>query len=218
MINRTVKFYGQGFGTSPVDVTVTANGETVYTGPVPTLDQPIPQTPYNQDDCVSLFTTQIPVDFSGSIPMTIRVNSGYGIKFVTATANYVPVPNPVYTPEQFAIVTSPDGGEEALNIVTSLATPPFTEEEIAVLSNPSTPESEYRALLAEHGVSIYVSGGVDYYDDMFWAGDSRTDVTLDGNPEFAPDPRPDGLDGDWTWDIPVDSTLGFNFHIDAGLA
>jgi hypothetical protein len=217
MTNRTVQFLGQGFGDTPVSLTVTANNETVFDGVVSTLAEPLPEAAWPEDDSVSLFVLQIPVDFSGSFPMTIKVKSGWGIKFVTATANYVPVPNPVYTPEQFAIVTSPDGGQQALDIVVSLATPPFTQEEIDVLANPDTPEPEYRALLSAHGVSIYVSGGDDFYDDMFWPGDSRTDVTLDGNPVEPPDPRPDGLDGDWTWTVPVDSTLTFNFHLDAGL-
>lgn len=217
MTNRTVKFLGQAYGTSPVDITVTVNGETVYTGPVPTLNQPMSVWPLNNDECVTLFTTQNPVDFAGTIPMTVRVNSGYGIKFVIALANYVPVPNPVYTPEQFAIVTSPDGGQQTLDIFTALATPPFTSAEIAELADPTLPDAQYRALLSAHGLSIYVSGGVDYYDDMFWPGDSRTNVTMNGIALTPPNPRPPGQDGDWTWNVPVDSILGFDFLIDPGL-
>lgn len=218
MTNRTIKFLGQGFGNTTVNIAVTANDQPVYTGPVNTLDEPLPQTPYMPEDCVDLFTMDIPVDFSGSIPMTVTVNSGYGIKYVVIWGDYVIIPNPVYTPEQFAIITGPDwDSPEAQSIITSLANPPFTSEEIAILENPDTPDDQREALLVAHGVELYVSGGEDVFNGSFWPGDSRTNVTLNGNPVAAPNPRPPGLEGDWTWSVPVNSILGYDLNINAGV-
>jgi hypothetical protein len=218
MTNRTLVFLGQGFGSTTVDIAVTANDEVVYTGPVNTLDEPLPQTPYLAEDCATLFTMEIPVDFAGTIPMTMTVNSGYGIKFVVVWADYVIVPNPVYTAEQFAVITGPDwDSQEAQDIITSLANPPFTSEELAVLENPDTPDDQCEALLTAHGVETYVSGGDGVYNGTFWPGDSRTNVTLNGNPCVAPDPRPPGLEGDWTWSVPVDGILSYDLNINAGV-
>jgi hypothetical protein len=218
MTNRTMQFYGQGFGNDTVSVTVTASGNQVYTGTIPTEPQPLPIGWYDPSQYVYLFSLQIPVEFSGDFPVQIMVNSGYGMALYTITANYVAVPNPVYTPEQFGIISGPDwNSPEAQNIVVSLADPPFSPEEIIILENPDTPDDELNAMLVAHGVQEYVSGGDTYYDETFWPGDSRTNVTLDGIPVFSPMPRPPGFDGDWTWKIPAESTLGFDLNTNAGI-
>jgi hypothetical protein len=216
MTNRTIQFYGQGFGTTAAEISVTANGSQVFDGPVSTLDQPMPSNPrWPLDQSEILFSIEVPVEFQGTVPMEITVNSGSGILFMAEFANYVPVPNPVYTPEQFAIVTSPDSGQEGLDIIASLANPPFTQEEIDILANPNTPEAEYRALLAIHNVSIYVSSGDQEFGDNFWPGDSRTNVTINGIPGSAD--RLPGESGDWIWPVSVASTIAFTLNIDAGL-
>lgn len=221
MTNRTLQFYGKGFGNDPVTVSVTVSGNLVYSGTISTDNQSLPSDWYDWYDpelYVPLFTMQVPVEFSGNFPVQIAVTSGFGAKISEVLANYVYLPNPVFTPEQFAIISGPDwNSPEAQNIIISLASPPFTSEEIAVLTNPDTPEIEVDALLATHGVSEYVSGGSDYYTGSFWQGDSRTNVTLNESPLSAPVPRPTGLGGDWTWNVPVDSTLAFDLNITAGL-
>lgn len=219
MTNRTIQFIGQGFGATTVNISVTANDEVIYSGPVNTLNQPLPRTQWPLDNCVTLFTLDVPVDYAGNLPMTISVNSGYGIKFVEVYANYVLIPNPVYTPEQFATITAPDWDTpEAVNIITSLATPPLTSAEIAVLEDPNSTQSECDAILATHGVGLYVSGGSSVYTDSFFLGDSRSNVSLDGKPCVTPNPRPPGYEGDWTWSVPVDSVLSYDLNINAGIA
>ena len=216
MTNRTLKFYGQGFGTNPVTITAIIDGNTVYDGPVSTIDEILTSDPYPQDLCSSLFSTQIPVEFSGSFPVTIQVNSGFGIKLVTILENYILIPNPIYTPEQFEIVTNPDSGtEEVLDIFIDLASPAFSPEEIAVLSNPDTPEYEFRLLLTQHNVSVYVSGGEDHYNTSFSSAGDWADPKLDGAPILPPDPVPGGW-GNWTWTVPVGSVLQFVCNIEAG--
>ena len=216
MTNRTIQFYGQGFGITAVEISVTVNGSQVFDGPVSTLDQPMPSIPqWPLDQSEILFSIEVPVEFQGTVPMEIAVNSGSGILFMTELANYVPVPNPIYTPEQFAIITSPNSGQQGLDIIVSLANPPFTQEEIDILINPDSPEAEQRALLAAHNVSIYVSSGDQEFGDNFWPGDSRTNVSLNGIPLVAD--RLSGFIGDWTWPVPVSSTLAFTLNINAGI-
>jgi hypothetical protein len=95
MTNRTMQFYGQGFGATAVEISVTANGSQVFNGSVPTLDQPIlpMRWPLNQPEI--LFSMEVPVEFQGTVPMEITVNSGRGILLHDVSINYVPLPNNV---------------------------------------------------------------------------------------------------------------------------
>jgi hypothetical protein len=214
MTNRTIKFNGQGFGNVPVTVTVTANGNIVYQGAINTVDQPLPLPSYSPQQFATLFTLQIPLDFVGSFPMAITCESGLGMLLLDSEANYNLIPNPIYTPEQFAVVSGSNKSTAGVDIFESLANPPLSQQDIDVLSNPSSTENECDAILAQHGLSIWVSSGADNYNSDFYNGDSRTTVALDGYPVSPPTPRPSGYSGDWTWITPVDSTLTFVFNVE----
>ena len=91
MTNRTVQFYGQGYGTVPAEITATLDGIVVYSGTVPTIDQ----ENYNRmpEDQVLLFTAQVPVDFDGTKPMTISVSNST-VVFAHVLGNYYTKNNP----------------------------------------------------------------------------------------------------------------------------
>ena len=94
MANRTIQFLGQGYaptGTEPIMVTATLDGNTVYTGTIPTLyTSNIGRLPTDQ---VVLFTCEIPVEFAGTVPMTISLDSPVGVDayFEQMLSNYMPV-------------------------------------------------------------------------------------------------------------------------------
>jgi hypothetical protein len=94
MTTRTVKILGLAYGSSPAEISVTQDGATVYAGTVPTLDQPVLTFP--DPDLVSATTSfctfEIPMDFSGTIPMTCAVTSGTVI-FAQILANYCAIAN-----------------------------------------------------------------------------------------------------------------------------
>ena len=152
MTNRTIQFYGQGFGSTAVEISVTANGSHVFNGPVATLDQPLSPLPWPLDQSEILFSMEVPVEFQGTVPMEITVNSGRGILFQHVSINYVPLADNV------------SSGAQGFN---------FHTGEIANFS-------------------------------------------LNGN-LIPPPVCPQGLDGDWTTPVPVNSTLAFTFDINAGL-
>ena len=214
MPNRTLQFHGQGFGSVPVTITVTANNNIIYQGPINTVNQPMPGYRYPQDQMVLLFDLEVPLDYVGTFPMTVAVESGTGMLLGDSEANYSMIPNSIYTPEQIAIVTNPDETAQAMVIFESLANPPLSQSDIDVLSNPASTESECDAILAQHGLSIMVSSGFDIYDSNFCINDARANVTLDGEPVTRPVTRPPGFDGDWTRVIPAGSTLGFDFIVE----
>jgi hypothetical protein len=73
-MNRTVQFFGQGYGTIPASIVVKLEDLTIFSGEIPT----IAQSAYNTDpsDQVVLFTCELPVTFEGLKPMSVEVLAG----------------------------------------------------------------------------------------------------------------------------------------------
>ena len=95
MTNRTIRVYGQGFGPTAVEISVTANGSPVFNGPVPTVDQPLVPLPWPLEQSEILFSMEVPLEFQGTMPIEIIVNSGSGILLEKMSINYVWLPNNV---------------------------------------------------------------------------------------------------------------------------
>jgi hypothetical protein len=133
-------------------------------------------------------------------------------------ANYTRIINPIFTPEQWEIITDPSKQDETKEIISSLANPLFSEAEQEVLDNPETPQSEKDAILAAHAVSYTVSTGADGFSDNFWEGDSRTNVTINGEAlPYPPVPRPENFQGDWPYPVPNNQTMTFDLNLEAGI-
>ena len=105
MTTRTVKIFGLAYGSTPAEINVTLDGNTVYTGAVSTqdpvtgtpcladykiLNQPTPNLDY-ANSTVELCSFELPMDFQGSKPMTSTVTNGTVI-FAQIRANYFAIP------------------------------------------------------------------------------------------------------------------------------
>lgn len=182
MANRTVQLLGYGFGADPAEITVTLNGNTVFSGPVPTLDIPVPSFP-NLDlvnDAVVLCTFDIELDSVGPIPMTYSVNNNV-VVFAEINANYVGVLNPVYTPEQLAVLDNPDTPlADLVAIFTQVANPPLSQTDIDTLLDPTVSLEEKEAILIAHNCQTTVSSGPDVYGNISDDGDARLNATING--------------------------------------
>jgi hypothetical protein len=93
--NRTFRFYGIGYGNTPVTVTARVNSTEIFSGEIPTIDQPIDPYPRplpaaaNTTVAFSLTDSALlNTDFAGSVPMTITVSGGYGATFSKIDCNY----------------------------------------------------------------------------------------------------------------------------------
>jgi hypothetical protein len=103
MTARTFQFYGQGWGSQTAEITVTLAGQTLYSGPIPT----IPNQPFPLIDSVLLFSASA-LDVSDQGEFNVSVTPTVGnVDLGTILTNYVAIANPIYTPEQWAIVTDP---------------------------------------------------------------------------------------------------------------
>lgn len=89
-MNRTVQFFGQGYGPTPANIVVKMDDSVIFSGPIPTIDQ----IGFNTapEDQVLLFTCELPIDFEGFKPMTIEVLEGT-VVFAHIYANHCFQPN-----------------------------------------------------------------------------------------------------------------------------
>lgn len=220
MTNRTFKFYGKGYAPDPVSITATANGNVVFSGTVPTVNEPLPYPDESTAGFEVLFSMDMPLAVTGLIPMSVQVTAGgeapdSGICFGGTQVNYGYIPNPVYSSAQYQVMQTAPRSAEALNIITTLANPAFSTEEIATLSDPATTDAVFDQMLGQHGIAVNIMGGASNFSHSFTPeGDSRTNVTLDGTPMTTPNPRPAGKTGNWIWKVPTGSTLAFDLIVE----
>jgi hypothetical protein len=93
--NRTFKFYGIGYGNTPVTVTARVNSTEIFSGEITTIDQPIDPCP-NPPPAIAANTVLFSLtdsallntDFAGSLPMTVVVTGGEGVSLGEITSNY----------------------------------------------------------------------------------------------------------------------------------
>ena len=97
MTVRTFKQTGQGYGAQPCSIVAKINAETVFSGEIPTLNQPFPILP--QPDVqfgVDMFSWTVPdISFSGTQNLEIIV-MGSPLLLTDTVANYVLLDNPDY--------------------------------------------------------------------------------------------------------------------------
>lgn len=81
MANRTFKQMGLGFSNAPATIIAKIDSATVYMGPVPTVNQPLPAD-YSTGETIaqaaatSLFQWDQPMEFRGTQELEITVTSG----------------------------------------------------------------------------------------------------------------------------------------------
>lgn len=212
MTNKTVQIRGYGFGPSDATTTVTLDGNTIFTGAVPTTNQPVPSLPDTGllGESVVLFSFEVPVDFQGTKPMTCQVTNGT-IVFADIFSNYYPMYNPVFSAEELAILESNNtNAQQAYNVYAPHATYPFTQEETDILVNDATSLATQRSIRAPHGVTVYVSSGPNNFSSV-QSWDPRVDVFIDGVEQ------PPNSEGQMWWIVGNGSTLSYNLNLRSGL-
>lgn len=218
MVNRTIQFLGQGYaptGTDPIVITATLNGNVVYTGNIPTLYTS--DVSRLADEQVVLFTCELPVDYAGTMPMLISLDSPVGVDayFEQIYSNYVNIYNPVFTASELAVVDSPSSPmSEKIAIYTEKAVPPLSPEDILILETGT--QLNYIAVLVAHNITSIVSSGPDTFVTVNGNTDPRSNVVINGVA------RTRGLTptGTWGWEVefPAENsgTITYDLTIQAG--
>jgi hypothetical protein len=213
MANRTIQFLGQGYaptGTDPIVITATLNGNVVYTGNISTLyTSTVGRLP---EDQAVLFTCELPVDFSGTLPMSIALDSPVGVTayFEQIYSNYMPVFNPVYTDSEIIVLINPAStAVETTAIYTAKAVPPLSAAEIAILETGTL--AEKTPVLASHNLTVLVSSGPGTFVGVNGGGEPKTNVTINGIAQT----RGDTPAGGWGWEVefPAEGSGLFEFNL-----
>jgi hypothetical protein len=216
MTIRTIQIWGQGYGPDSVTANVTFDGNIVFSGQIPTVESV--DINYLPADQTCLISFEVPVELSGTFPVSIEF-IGSDTYVSTVIANYCSQTNPIYTAEDLAILNNPESTfSEKLAIWTPLANPALSSEDIVVLET-GTP-AEQRAVLAEHGLSLSVSSGLEGFSAVAQP-QCKINTVINGVAVAPPDPLPPEASGEWGWEIPsIDNVGTFNFDlvVNPGLA
>lgn len=241
MANRTLQFYGYAYGTTPVQLNAHINGEVVFSGAVPTIDQPLPvgDSP-DMTAAPVLFTVPdcalVPTEFSGSLPMTISVATGDGIALGEVYCNYM---SSVVSTDQ-CVLANTSITNNALTIGTIVSGTPTIGQELWVdpyvdggwkttIYGVDLPTNYCYVSPAQTVSPTTITGAIltltpgnattflDCYESVppnsEGTADSRSSVTIDG---IAQTPARDGANGTWTWVVPQGSTIAYDFNIALG--
>lgn len=220
MTNRTVQFWGQGYaptGTDPINITASLDGNVVYTGTIPTLyTTDIGRLPTDQ---VVLFTCEIPMTLSGTVPVSIVIDSPVNsdVYFEQITVNYVAQTNPVYTLSEIGVLTDPASTQaEKIAIWQAKAVPSLSPAEIAILETGTSVEQD--AVLYSHNLRTYVSAGPDEFG-QFGVEDPKSNVVVNGVPQVrgAEPTGPYGWEVELSPDIAGDGTYTFDLAVTPGV-
>jgi len=206
MANRTIQFWGQGYaptGTDPITVSATLNGNVVYTGSIPTSYTS--EINHATDAQVVLFTCELPVDFAGTVPMSISLDSPVGVTafFEQIQSNYMTIPNTVFTAEQRATLTNPATTlADRITIWTACAVPSLSAAEITILESGN--KVEIAAILNSHNLQTYVSSGANTFVDVNGGQETRSNVVINGTAQTRQS-EPTGVWG-WIVEFPAEGS------------
>ena len=118
-----------------------------------------------------------------TVPMTMTVTSG-NIWVPLFSWNYAMVENPVYSAEQWAIVTNPEStAAQRLAIYEIVAVPPLTDaDKIMLLTTGPDDQPARNTIINTHGLTNYVQDSTqfNYGLDPEVCACNRTNVLLNG--------------------------------------
>ena len=235
--NRTLQFAGYAYGNTPVTVTAIINNTVVFSSTVTTLDQDIPLP--GDIDLSSrpvLFSVEnsdlFPTDFSGSYPMTLTANGGYGIAVCVVQSNYM-ANNPVVDQTSTMLASAINGTTLTIGsvssgsvfegqVLTGSTIMPGTH--IVSGSDLTWTVNNSQSVLPTTitGTSYkFTPGNATGFVNCFsgiptnseGTPDCRSSVTINGITQVPPNPP---SKGGWTWVVESGQLLACDFNISLG--
>ena len=184
MTIRQFKLLGQQSASTG---TITINGTPVFEGAFLILDQHIDLNNGSTVEWIS--TGSVYIDNALAInqyimvPMTMTVTSGQ-IGVALFEWNYAMVENPIYSEEQWAVVTNSEStAAQRLAIYEIVAVPPLTDaDKIMLLTTGPDDQAARNTIIKTHGLTNYVQDSTQFE----WAltpedsACNRTNVLLNG--------------------------------------
>jgi hypothetical protein len=183
MANRPIQILGQGFGSTDAVISITANNNIVFSGPVPTLDTDL--SPNTDITPVILCTFEIDQSFNGMLPVSFTVVSGT-VVFTDVFCNYLDILiNPNFTSEELDVLHDDNATiQQLFDVYTKGANPPLSQSQMDTLLDPAVPEDQKQSILALHNCRQIKLAGTDFFNQLpTW---SRRTVNIDDKTLILP--------------------------------
>ena len=174
--------------------TITMNGTPVFEGAFLTPEQHI--DPNNGSTVEWISTGSVYIDNALAInqyimvPVSITVTSGQ-IGVALFQWNYAMVENPIYSEEQWAVVTNSEStAAQRLAIYEIVAVPPLTDaDKIMLLTTGPDDQAARNTIINTHGLTTYVQDSTQFAYGLNpeTAACNRTNVLLNGVTPFNAD-------------------------------
>lgn len=204
MPNRTIQVLGNGYGSDTCNATCIFDGNLVFSGPIPTLNLTEPLLLANEQSI--LFSFEISAETHGTFPVSITFENG-DFGFVEAiTSNYGPVENPIFTTEQYQLLSDVNTTPaQRIEICSPLANPPFTSEELAILETGN--QAQFEQIMKSRGLTVQISGGPSIFLPCSRA-QAKNNIFINGVSFTIPNPLPPGIVGEWGYQVPIINNSG----------
>ena len=155
--NRTLQFYGYAYGDNNVSLTATINGNTVFSGEVPTINSPLPIPPIDSTNAVVLFSLPdsplFPTNQAKSYTVSITVSGGYGAIFTGICSNYAARrPRPGSLTDQPVAVLANSSIEGTTLTIGSIISGSVAIGQLVSLSNQHSPLLDLNEITAGSGL------------------------------------------------------------------
>ena len=232
---RTLQFLGYAYGNTPVILNAHINGNLVFSGQVATVDTPIPDPANGLPGNQVLFSATDPslsTDFSGALPMTISVATGYGILVCDILSNYMLL----NTPADPCVMENStiNGSTLTIGSVTSgtpavgmrLISDEITTSNAYVISGSgSTWETNLDQTIAATTITgqlyYHIPGDATRFQNCYCSRptnsegtpDPRSSVYVDGVQQVPPKAVSEGI---WTWEVDNGSTISYDLNVSIG--
>jgi hypothetical protein len=213
-MDKTIKFLGYAYSETAVSLTVTSNGNTLFSGSVPLSGTNVTQqetvgVEYPQAE---LFTFPVDITFSGTMPMSIQVTGGT-IVLSPVYANYNTWSEPIISASGLLAGVTYKILSLANTDFTQVGAPNNNVGTEFVATGPTTGTGTVEQQLSPNYTSASATGWGPVYHSAGGLVDCRNNVTIDGIAQSQP---PDS--GTYWWTVGPNSTIGFDLSVDAGAA
>jgi hypothetical protein len=232
MTNRTLQFCGYAYGTEPVQLTATINGQQVFSGAVATQNEPMPLPDININNAPPLFSVEdsplFPTEFSGSYPMTITISAGDGIVVQNINSNYMWNPVNYWTSENstingttLTIGTLTLGTPQIGDVVYGAPGEVVDNTQITAGSGTTWTVSISQNVSANLSGSTVAPGNATGFLPCYngtptnseGTPDPRSSVTIDGVTQVPPQAKSQGI---WTWSVYTGNVFAHNLNVSLG--
>lgn len=195
MTTNTIDFYGTGFNSAETSILVQTGNTTIYEGTVSSVTESDP-TKFVRADYPLIFSYDYE-SATGNLPISIKVTEGFGFVLSIVKAPFTDVYRSEITDEIKNNINTMSLADK-ITMYQSLATVPFSSDELAMLNDESIPFKPSKTIvITQHGAKIKT------------VRDIRNDVLVDGKvPESC------GMVGVFEcYPVHLNETIAFNIEI-----